>query len=70
MALGEYEDAIYTTLTLPRTQYGATQGKPQKRNRIYASSNVRVNPNPSLSPVKLGSRTHKDALERAHAVGA
>jgi hypothetical protein len=37
MALGEYEDAIDTTLTPPGTQYGATPGKQGKRNRlIYA----------------------------------
>ena len=34
MALGEYEDAIDTTLTPPGTQYGATHGKQGKRNRL------------------------------------
>ena len=32
MALGEFEDAIDTTLTPPRTQYGATLGKAEQRN--------------------------------------
>jgi hypothetical protein len=34
MALGEYEDAIDTTLTPPVTQYGATQGKPEQRKPL------------------------------------
>jgi hypothetical protein len=42
MALGEYEDAIDTTLTPSRTQYGATRGKTEKRKRLiygeFASS--------------------------------
>jgi hypothetical protein len=45
MALGEYEDAIDTTLTPPGTQYGATPGKQGKRNRlIYAVSASLCNP--------------------------
>ena len=34
MALGEFEDAIDTTLTPPGTQYGATNGKQGKKNRL------------------------------------
>jgi hypothetical protein len=32
MALGEYEDAIDTTLTPPGTQHGVTRGNAEKRN--------------------------------------
>jgi hypothetical protein len=34
MALGEYEDAIDTTLTPPRAQYGATHSNLEKRNSL------------------------------------
>ena len=34
MALGDYEDAIDTTLTPPGMQYGAKQGKAEKRKPV------------------------------------
>jgi len=34
MALGEYEDAIDTTPTPPRAQYGATHSQLEKRNSL------------------------------------
>jgi hypothetical protein len=34
MALGEYEDAIETTLIPPGMQYGATHGIPEQRKPL------------------------------------
>jgi hypothetical protein len=50
MALGEYEDAIDTTLTPPGTQYGATLSNPEQRNRLkYAACAILCTPLQPLS---------------------